>query len=274
MEPYAYLCPKCKTPNPKGITYCVKCGHWLLDTLLPAVPLAEREYQKIIRNGYTGEINSGTRGAVDRRSSRKSKRRNSPVVWLSIIALICWFAVRVYGSLSSQSSSNAFVASPIQSNTDRLESPISNTTETLETTAQPIASSDTDAIIIGESFDEYEASCLEVKYADLCRYPDKYEGKRIVVKGEVNHYSPGTESTVEGFHVYEDYSTPGESGDSWYEKQWFITYTQPTEERILKKDLVEFYGEYAGLAELISSDGNAVQVPELIARYHVITSAK
>jgi hypothetical protein len=32
---YGYKCPLCKTVSPESVNYCVKCGHWLLDTNHP-----------------------------------------------------------------------------------------------------------------------------------------------------------------------------------------------------------------------------------------------
>mgnify|MGYP001347489209 CR=1 FL=1 len=41
-----YLCPVCKTPNPKHVEYCVKCGNWLLSTINQAQPITQDEYNK------------------------------------------------------------------------------------------------------------------------------------------------------------------------------------------------------------------------------------
>lgn len=33
-----YICPACKTKNRASLKYCKKCGHWLQDTIFPALP--------------------------------------------------------------------------------------------------------------------------------------------------------------------------------------------------------------------------------------------
>jgi len=41
-----YLCPICKTVNPKETKYCLNCGHWLLDTIHEAKPVTNFNYQE------------------------------------------------------------------------------------------------------------------------------------------------------------------------------------------------------------------------------------
>ena len=41
-----YLCPICKTVNPKETKYCLNCGHWLLDTIHEAKPITNFNYKK------------------------------------------------------------------------------------------------------------------------------------------------------------------------------------------------------------------------------------
>ena len=41
-----YLCPICKTVNPKETKYCLNCGHWLLDTIHQAKPVTNFNYQE------------------------------------------------------------------------------------------------------------------------------------------------------------------------------------------------------------------------------------
>lgn len=41
-----YLCPICKTVNPKETKYCLNCGHWLLDTIHQAKPVTNFNYKK------------------------------------------------------------------------------------------------------------------------------------------------------------------------------------------------------------------------------------
>lgn len=49
-EIFGYQCPLCHTPNPITVNYCVKCGHWLLDTSYEAKPITKREYKKYFSN--------------------------------------------------------------------------------------------------------------------------------------------------------------------------------------------------------------------------------
>ncbi|HHY41092.1 MAG TPA: hypothetical protein GX502_07555 [Syntrophaceticus sp.] len=41
-----YLCPICKTVNPKEIKYCLNCGHWLLDTIHEAKAVTNFNYKE------------------------------------------------------------------------------------------------------------------------------------------------------------------------------------------------------------------------------------
>lgn len=41
-----YICPICKTPNPKNVNYCTQCGQWLLNPNMEAKPLTKSEYKK------------------------------------------------------------------------------------------------------------------------------------------------------------------------------------------------------------------------------------
>jgi ribosomal protein L40E len=43
---FAHVCPICKTPNHKEAKYCIKCGHWLLDSKFQAKSINEKEYYK------------------------------------------------------------------------------------------------------------------------------------------------------------------------------------------------------------------------------------
>ncbi|SPF51120.1 hypothetical protein SBF1_50004 [Candidatus Desulfosporosinus infrequens] len=53
-EIVGYVCPICDTPNPLSTNYCLKCGHWLLDTNTKARPIAKREYKRYFKNNSIG----------------------------------------------------------------------------------------------------------------------------------------------------------------------------------------------------------------------------
>ncbi len=54
------------------------------------------------------------------------------------------------------------------------------------------------------SEDDYKAECQTVDYKELCRYPEKYEGTKIVVKVKVSQIIDanfsGSEKSMENLH--------------------------------------------------------------------------
>lgn len=94
----------------------------------------------------------------------------------------------------------------------------------------------------------YIASCEVIDYNDLCRNPNDYVGKRIAVTGQISSYSSGNLAVASGFTLFEDYSL---SESSFYQKSWLIDFTQPESNRILKDDIVTFYGTFSGMVDLV-----------------------
>lgn len=101
-----------------------------------------------------------------------------------------------------------------------------------------------------ESAEDYKASCEEVSWTDLARYPDKYVGQRIKVTGQVSQIIDGSWLSDGGYRVYEDYDFS--VGDTWLKKEWYIAMDpENASPRILEDDVITFYGEFAGTTKIV-----------------------
>jgi hypothetical protein len=122
-----------------------------------------------------------------------------------------------------------------------------------------------------ESEDEYRQSCETVNYKDLARNPDDYKGKRLAVTIEINQVLTEGIFTSGGYAGYEDYDI---TGDSFYQKEWYIDYTvEDGASKILEDDVITFYGEFAGTEEMERLlTGEKVYIPELTAKYYDLIS--
>jgi len=278
MRAFAYLCPKCKTPNPQNVQYCVKCGHWLLDSRFPATPISEKEYHRLLRVGYSGQQNFTYDNASWNNSMNKPRKNGCLKVfgWVFGIILSLFIFLVVLGTIinSNPASINSINSSDVAGST--IVSDITENKESSPTTPN----ADVKIPSIGaqesklESKDEYIKSCKVIEFSDLCRYPEKYKGTRIQIAGQVTQFLAGSSFSEEAFALYEDYEILSEENSTYLQKKWYIAYTQPSEERILVNDIITFYGVYDGIMSVSTVLGADEQVPRMIAKYHSIENIK
>lgn len=126
-----------------------------------------------------------------------------------------------------------------------------------------------------ETKEEYLASCETISYEQLVRNPDDYAGKRIAVKIGISQILTKGILSSGGYRGYEDYEfsldSYGENGNTYLQKEWFISYDTEQTPRILENDTVVFYGEYSGLTTMKRAlTRTKEQVPLLNAEYHEI----
>lgn len=98
------------------------------------------------------------------------------------------------------------------------------------------------------SEDDYKAECQTVDYKELCRYPEKYEGTKIVVKVKVSQIIDANFSGSEkAWRTYTDNSGYGFYADDEY---YMLDKRGGDAVKILEDDIITVYGEFTGLEEI------------------------
>lgn len=114
--------------------------------------------------------------------------------------------------------------------------------------------------------DEYKASCKEIDYKELCRYPEKYTGEHISVKVKVQQILEAGFFTLDkAWRAYTD-----ESGYGWYadDEYYMIDKRGSDSVKVLEDDVVRVYGEFAGLEKITRAlTGQNAELPKLNVKY-------
>lgn len=98
------------------------------------------------------------------------------------------------------------------------------------------------------SEDDYKAECQTVDYKELCRYPEKYEGTKIVVKVKVSQIIDANFSGSEkAWRTYTDNSGYGFYSDDEY---YMLDKRGGNAVKILDDDIITVYGEFTGLEKI------------------------
>lgn len=98
------------------------------------------------------------------------------------------------------------------------------------------------------SEDDYKAECQTVDYKELCRYPEKYEGTKIVVKVKVSQIIDANFSGSEkAWRTYTDNSGYGFYADDEY---YMLDKRGGDAVKILEDDIITVYGEFTGLEKI------------------------
>lgn len=104
--------------------------------------------------------------------------------------------------------------------------------------------------------DEYIAECKSVKYSDVERNPDNYEGEKIKISGSVVQVAEGWFDSVT--------LRVSAGGNMWY-----VTYSREEgESRILEGDSITCYGECDGVRSYTTVLGSQVTIPSLKMKYY------
>lgn len=155
--------------------------------------------------------------------------KNKPPIYkrwwfIAIIVLIVLSAIGGSGSGSDSSAS-------------------SSTTKASASTASSVAS-----VVPEISEDDYKAECQTVDYKELCRYPEKYEGTKIVVKVKVSQIIDANFSGSEkAWRTYTDNSGYGFYADDEY---YMLDKRGGDAVKILDDDIITVYGEFTGLEKI------------------------
>lgn len=116
------------------------------------------------------------------------------------------------------------------------------------------------------SEDDYKAECQTVDYKELCRYPEKYEGTKIVVKVKVSQIIDANFSGSEkAWRTYTDNSGYGFYADDEY---YMLDKRGGDAVKILDDDIITVYGEFTGLEKITRAlTSTTDELPRIEVKY-------
>lgn len=172
--------------------------------------------------------------------------KNKPPIYkrwwfIAMIVLIVLFAI---GGSSSSSDGSAS----------------SSTTKASSSTASSVAS------VPEISEEDYKTECKTVDYKELCRYPEKYEGTKIVVKVKVSQIIDANFSGSEkAWRTYTDNSGYGFYADDEY---YMLDKRGGDAVKILEDDIITVYGEFTGLEKITRAlTSTTDELPRIEVKY-------
>lgn len=175
--------------------------------------------------------------------------KNKPPIYkrwwfIAIIVLIVLSAIGGSGSSSDSSASSSKA-----------------TSKASESTASSVAS-----VVPEISEDDYKAECQTVDYKELCRYPKKYEGTKIVVKVKVSQIIDANFSGSEkAWRTYTDNSGYGFYADDEY---YMLDKRGGDAVKILDDDIITVYGEFTGLEKITRAlTSTTDELPRIEVKY-------
>ena len=173
--------------------------------------------------------------------------KNKPPIYKSwwFIAIIVLIVLSAIGGSSSSSDGSAS----------------SSTTKASASTASSVAS-----VVPEISEDDYKAECQTVDYKELCRYPEKYEGTKIVVKVKVSQIIDANFSGSEkAWRTYTDNSGYGFYADDEY---YMLDKRGGDAVKILEDDIINVYGEFTGLEKITRAlTSTTDELPRIEVKY-------
>ena len=114
---------------------------------------------------------------------------------------------------------------------------------------------------------DFMAACKSYSYKKLARYPDKYVGKKIKIQIQVAQIVEG--GWFDDSKYYRCY-TKGAYG-TWFENEFFIVDKREDGTKILEKDILTVYGEFAGCEKVDRALTNTSdEVPSINMKYCTI----
>lgn len=175
--------------------------------------------------------------------------KNKPPIYkrwwfIAIIVLIVLSAIGGSGSSSDSSASSSKA-----------------TSKASESTASSVAS-----VLPEISEDDYKAECQTVDYKELCRYPEKYEGTKVVVKVKVSQIIDANFSGSEkAWRTYTDNSGYGFYADDEY---YMLDKRGGDAVKILEDDIITVYGEFTGLEKITRAlTSTTDELPRIEVKY-------
>ena len=128
------------------------------------------------------------------------------------------------------------------------------------------AASSVASVVPEISEDDYKAECQTVDYKELCRYPEKYEGTKIVVKVKVSQIIDANFSGSEkAWRTYTDNSGYGFYADDEY---YMLDKRGDDAVKILEDDIITVYGEFTGLEKITRAlTSTTDELPRIEVKY-------
>lgn len=116
------------------------------------------------------------------------------------------------------------------------------------------------------SEEDYKTECQTVDYKELCRYPEKYEGTKIVVKVKVSQIIDTNFSGSEkAWRTYTDNSGYGFYADDEY---YMLDKRGGDAVKILEDDIITVYGEFTGLEKITRAlTSTTDELPRIEVKY-------
>lgn len=108
--------------------------------------------------------------------------------------------------------------------------------------------------------------CKSIDYKSIARNPQKYVGKAVKFKGQVQQVID-IDSKREALMVYVD---PDEYGN--YQNPIYVIHQKNNESRILEKDIITIYGTVSQLETYTTVMGDEKTIPGMLADYIVVNS--
>lgn len=110
-----------------------------------------------------------------------------------------------------------------------------------------------DAMTMG--VEEYEKSCEKVDYKDLARNTDKYIGKKVKFKCQVQQVIDD-----------EEYRVSVTKKDGFWKNDVYLR-LYALEKKFIEEDVVMVYGEVSGTKKYTSVLGESIEIPQVEAVY-------
>ena len=264
---FAYLCPICKTPNPKTVNYCVKCGHWLLDSNFEAIPLSEQQYYHYINS--QGRQNPHVVSAV---APRKKVNIVIPIIIYAIYLLILisvplaakiFFVLLIipYGivniciPLRKMLIPKRFIGIIITVFGFILSICLLASYSPSVSTAGITGINSTSSVDINQ----YKSQCTSIPYSDLAHSTEKYVNKKVAVTGQVVQVQESGNSVILRVNMTKDqYGV--------YEDTIWVNYTMKSgESHIIENDIINIWGSVKGRRTYSTVLGSSMTIPEIDA---------
>lgn len=262
---FAYLCPICKTPNPKSVNYCVKCGHWLLDSHFEAIPLSEQQYYQYINQNQS-------------KSQRpcKGQRQNVNIV-VPIIIYTLYFLILISAPLVAKVFFALFIIPygiinicvPLRKmlipkrfigiiiTVFGLILSICLLSYYSPATGSTLATGTASSATI--NINQFKSQCTKISYSDLAHSTEKYINKKVAITGQVVQVQETGSSVILRVNMTKDkYGV--------YENTIWINYTMKSgDSHIIQNDIINIWGSVKDRKTYSTILGGSVTLPEIDA---------
>ncbi|KGN00012.1 hypothetical protein Z969_10250 [Clostridium novyi A str. 4570] len=254
---FVYLCPICKTPNPKYVTHCVKCGHWMLDTNFKSIPLSEKQYYNSL--------------GVKNYTKKHQEESGNPVI--AKILYIIFFVFFIFSSLDVKFGLCVFMAIfgiinilvPIRKLLiNRRSTGVKILAVGLVLTVVCANYFDITPTTVSKpkvSMSEYKKQCKPITYDELAHNTEKYVNRNVKLTGQVIQVEERGDSVNLRVNI-----TKG-SFDIYKDTIWVNYNLKSKQHHIIEEDIINIWGIVRGRKTYRTIMGSNVTLPEVNAVY-------